>query len=241
MPWPDFVTTQFNLVNRFTTDESEYYGPFNTFLTALFPPTENFQVVPQFKRIKGTVDIMIIFIITKRKVPVFFLDVKAHLALDRTYLRKEADDQMRDMFLDFSSGSLPLRKLYGISALGTRFSVYEYHPDTRRLTPRLILPDHNVVNDTAPRERWNYDLMTPEGEAKLKQIVGEIKVMAAALPGNCAHYSFLLALVLTHKLRVFLIILIKRPCRNVHVDCEWDHLVGTWQIACNAPTVYTVT
>src|SRR6266576_3150027 len=109
MPWPDFVTTQFSLVNR-TTDESEYYGPFNTLLTALFPPTENFQVAPQFKRIKGSMDITIVFIIMKRKVPVFFLEVKAYLALDHASLRKEADNQMRDMFLDFSSRNLPLPK-----------------------------------------------------------------------------------------------------------------------------------
>jgi len=191
MTWPDFVTTQFNIVDRFTTDESQYYGPFNTLLIALFPPTENFEVAPQFKRIKGSMDFTIIFVVMKRKVPAFFLEVKAYVALDHGSLRKEADDQMRYRFLDFASQSLPLRKLYGISALGTRFSVYEYHSDTRRLTPRLILPDRNFISDTAPQERWNYDVMTPEGEAKLKQIVGEIKEMAAALPGNCTHYSFL--------------------------------------------------
>jgi hypothetical protein len=193
MPWPDFVTTQFNLVNRFSTDESEYYGPFNTLLTALFPATENFQVAPQFKRIRDSIDYRVIFIIMKGKVPVFFIDVNTYLALNHAPSRKEADDQMRDRFLDFSSG-LPLRKLYGISALGTRFSVYEYHSDTRRLTPRLILPDPDVVSDIAPQERWDYDVMTPEGEAKFKQIVGEIKEMAAALSGNCTHYSFLLSL-----------------------------------------------
>ncbi|KAN0121356.1 hypothetical protein V8E52_003252, partial [Russula decolorans] len=89
---------------------------------------------------------------------------------------------MRNMFLDFSS--LPLPKVYGISALGTRFSVYEYHSDTRILTPELILPDLDVVSDIAPQDRWNYDVMTPEGEAKFKQIAGEIKKMAAALSGN---------------------------------------------------------
>jgi hypothetical protein len=194
MPWPDFVTTQFSLVNRFTTDESEYYGPFNTLLTTLFPPSENFQVAPQFKRIRGSMDITIVFIVMKRKVPVFFLEVKAHLALDHAPLRRVADNQMRNRFLDFSSGTLPLPKLYGISVLGTHFSVYEYHPDTRRLTPSLIVPDPKVVSDTTPQERWNYDVMTPEGEEMFKQIVGEIKEMAAALPENCMHYSFLLSL-----------------------------------------------
>jgi hypothetical protein len=194
MPWPEFITTQFNLVNRFTTDESEFCGPFNTLLTALFPPTENFLVVPQFKRIEGSTYLTIIFIIIKRKVPVFFFEVKTYLALDNSFWRMEADDQMRDMFLDFSSGSLPLRKLYGISALGTHFSVYEYHPDTRRLTPSRIVLEPDIIGDTAPQERWNCDVMTAEGEARFKQIVGEIKEMAAALPGNCTHYSFLLSL-----------------------------------------------
>ncbi|KAN0121354.1 hypothetical protein V8E52_003250 [Russula decolorans] len=186
MPWPDFVTTQFNLINRLTNDENEYYGPFNTLLTALFPPTENFEVSPQFKRIKGSIDFTIVFIIMKRKVPVFFLELIAYMESDRPHsgLRKVADAQIRDRFLHFSSGSLPLRKLYGISVLGTRFAVYEYYSDTRRLTPTLILPDHNIINDTAPQERWKYDLLTPEGEEKFKQIAGEIKEMAAAMSGN---------------------------------------------------------
>jgi hypothetical protein len=36
MPWLDFVTTQFDLVNRFTSDEGEYYGRFNTLLHTNF-------------------------------------------------------------------------------------------------------------------------------------------------------------------------------------------------------------
>jgi hypothetical protein len=194
MPWPEFITTQFNLVNRFTTDESEYYGPFNTLLITLFPPTENFQVAPQLIHFEDSIDFMVIFVIMKGKVPVFFINVKAHVALDHASLRKEADDQMRDRFLYFA-GHVPLPKLYGICALGTRFSVYEYHSDNRRLTPTRILPDLDFVSDFAPRERWNYDVMTPEGEAKFKQIVREIKEMAAALSENCTHYSFLLSLL----------------------------------------------
>jgi hypothetical protein len=97
---------------------------------------------------------------------------------------------MRDRFLEFAS-HLALPKLYGISALGTHFSVYEYHPQTRRLTSRRILPHPDILNDIAPQERWNYDVMQP-GEAKLRQLVSaEIKKMAAALAGNGKRYSFL--------------------------------------------------
>jgi hypothetical protein len=189
MPWPDFVTAQFNLINRFTTDDSEYYGSFNTLLTTLFPPTENFYVAPQFIRIKESIDLMVIFVITKGKVPVFFLEAKTYVALNHAPSRKDADDVMRDRFLYFSD-HVRLCKLYGISALGTRFSIYEYYSDTRRLTPKRLRADPDIVSDTAPQERWNYDVMTPEGEAKLKQIVDEIKEMAAALSGNCTHHSF---------------------------------------------------
>jgi hypothetical protein len=192
MPWPDFVITQFDLVNRFTTDESEYYGPFNTLLTSLFPPSESYQVAPHFKRIRGSMDFAVVYIVMKRKIPVFFLEVKTYLAFDHDSLRKEADDQMRDKFLDFVSGSLSLPKLYGISALGTRYAVYEYHPHDRTLTPTRILPHPDIVNDTAPQERWKYDVMAPEGEAKLWQLVGEIKDMTTALSEDCKPYTFLL-------------------------------------------------
>jgi hypothetical protein len=189
MPWPDFVTTLFNLVDRFTADESEYYGCFNSLLITLFFPAEGFQVVPQFRLIPDSVDFRTILVVIKQKVPVFFVDVKNYLALNHAPSRKQADEQIRLMFLDFSDG-FPLRKLYGISAPGTCFSVYEYHSDTRRLTPSRMGPDPDIVIDTAPQERWNYDLMTPEGEARFKQPVGETKEMAAALSENCTHYSF---------------------------------------------------
>ena len=48
-------------------------------------------------------------------------------------------DHLRDRFLDFS-GNIAIPILYGISALGTRFSVYEYTSGTRSLTPPRILP-----------------------------------------------------------------------------------------------------
>jgi hypothetical protein len=122
----------------------------------------------------------------------------------RTYLAFDHPDggrpsNARYVLLDFFSGTLPLPDLYGISTLpvGTRFSDYEYYSDTCTLTPRLILPDPEVVSDTAsaPQERWNYEMMMPEGEVKFKQIVGEAKEMAVTF--SCLG-----------------IVCIKRPCRD---------------------------
>ncbi|KAI0253140.1 hypothetical protein BJV78DRAFT_244327 [Lactifluus subvellereus] len=49
---------------------------------------------------------------------------------------------------------------------------------TRTRSCVSVLTD--FVNDTLPQDRWNYDVMEPKGEGRLKEIVGEIKEIAAA-------------------------------------------------------------
>ena len=110
------------------------------------------------------------------EILVCFVDVRTYLAYYHDSARKREDDYMRDRFLEFSSSGLALPKLYGISALGTLYAVYEYRTHDRALAP---MPE--VVNGTAPQEMWDYDLFEPEGEAKFKQLVGEIKETVAAL------------------------------------------------------------
>ena len=95
-----------------------------------------------------------------------------------------ADPQMRERFRDLVNPSLPVPKLYGISAMGTCFSVYEYTKDTGRLTPSMIAPDPEIINDVAPQARWDYELLEPAGEVKFRSIVTEIKAVAQAI-GNC--------------------------------------------------------
>ena len=74
MPWPEFITFQFQLINEFTTHENEYYGPFNALLNDLFPASEYYQVVPHFERIAGSIDFTVIFLITRRKIPILFIE-----------------------------------------------------------------------------------------------------------------------------------------------------------------------
>ena len=182
MPWPEYITFQFELVNKSTTDEGEYCGPFNALLNDLFPASEYYQVAPLFKRIAGSIDYTLIYLITRRKIPILFIEVKPLVAYDLDSSRKAADDQMRERVLDFTAGSIPISTLYGISALGTRFCVYEYTPSSRSLTPPRIDPQPGFVTDTAPKERWKLDFLEPQGEARLKQVVHHIKGMVAGLP-----------------------------------------------------------
>ncbi|KAF8340596.1 uncharacterized protein EI90DRAFT_3036117 [Cantharellus anzutake] len=81
---------------------------------------------------------------------------------------------MREGFLDFTS-NIPIPTLYGLSALGTRFCVYKYTVADRSVIPPRIPPG------VAPKERWDFDLLEAEGEARLKGIVTHIKAMVAAL------------------------------------------------------------
>jgi hypothetical protein len=56
MPWSEGVIEQFEIVNLYTTEDSDFYGPINSLLVELFPSPEHYQVSPQFKRIDGSLD-----------------------------------------------------------------------------------------------------------------------------------------------------------------------------------------
>jgi hypothetical protein len=70
---------------------------------------------------------------------------------------------MRGRVFDFATGSIPIPKLYGLSVLGTRFCVYEYTIANCILTPLCIVPHPKLISDTAPKERWNLDILEPQG------------------------------------------------------------------------------
>lgn len=181
MPWSDSVTEQFSLIDLFTTDESNFYGPYNTLLFEFFLPNEHYQVSPQFKRILGSMDFTGLYIVSKRKVPVFFLEIKTYLALDKLSSRAEADDQMHKRFVKFASGSIPTPKLVGLSALGTNFCVYELTTVDNQLLPDRIVPDPRFLIETAPKAWWSYDILSQAGEVKLREVVEEVKTMLVDL------------------------------------------------------------
>ncbi|PPQ93608.1 hypothetical protein CVT25_005460, partial [Psilocybe cyanescens] len=100
MPWIDTILEQFQTIDRFTTDESEYYGPYNTLLTGLFPHTEHYQVTPRYKGpiTPGSIDFTTIYVVRKRKCPVFFIEIKPFLHINEISTRSKADQQMRDQY-----------------------------------------------------------------------------------------------------------------------------------------------
>lgn len=79
----------------------------------------------------------------------------------------------------FDDVEIPI--LYGVSAIGTRLSIYTWNKETRRITPNAISIDPDVTSDTGPAARWDLELMTADDEERLREIVRYIKEMSAHL------------------------------------------------------------
>ena len=141
----------------------------------------NYQITPQYKRVKGSQDFTVHFIVRKRRVPIFFAELKTYGSLKNLSTRALADDQMRDRFRKFLSDSTPMPKLIGISSFGTQLCVYTFTTETRTLKPNLIMADARIINDIVPEDRWAFDVLNDEGEAKLREVVTAVKSMAANL------------------------------------------------------------
>ncbi|KAK7035053.1 RPN6-N domain-containing protein [Favolaschia claudopus] len=186
MALPAYVSDRFQLFNRATSDESEWYGPINTLLGYLFPPQE-YEVAPQYKGpvYPGSVDFTTLYIVRSArgssKHPICFIEIKPAGLLQELAARSAADRQMRERF-DRLVECLIIPKLIGLSAIGSQFAIYEYDRASHELTPAEIPRDTRIVNDTAPAARWAHDFLDGgEGEAKLLSVAQSIRELCDAL------------------------------------------------------------
>lgn len=180
MPWKDYILEQFeSALPLGEHDESQYYGPYTTLLTKFFPAKEHYMVVPQYKRPRQleSVDFTTIFLIQRRRHPVFFVEIKPAGHIHNDSSRAAADQQMRERVYALRN-DIEIPILYGVSAIGTKLCFYKYTKDSRKLEPELILGDTQIVIDTAPKERWDVDLLTIEGERKFRDVIGDVKRMS---------------------------------------------------------------
>jgi hypothetical protein len=111
-------------------------------------------------------------------VPVFILEIKTGPKLDLLSAREEADLQTRRRLRDLV-GICPLSKLHAVSAFGTKLCFYT--TDSSAITPPRIVGDDQFTIDTAPRERWDCDVLEAEGAARPKAVVHEIQQACAQL------------------------------------------------------------
>ena len=94
--------------------------------------------------------------------------------------RRGADREMRNRFDDFIE-SVEIQTFYGISAIGTNLCVYTQDRKTGYVLPELIPDDRRYSIDIAPANRWNLDVLTPQGEERLRNVATHVKTMCAEL------------------------------------------------------------
>ncbi|KAF8517222.1 hypothetical protein JB92DRAFT_2714262, partial [Gautieria morchelliformis] len=116
---------------------------------------------------RTAVDFTVFYFVKRRGTPVFFLEVKPLTSPEGAPERNSADGQMCDRFAGLRH-CLTIPKLYGISAMGTRLSVYEFNThDKSLILEKGEQYDMGSIPDFAPRENWKYNVFEEDGAAKL--------------------------------------------------------------------------
>ncbi|KAG6908250.1 hypothetical protein DXG01_005584 [Tephrocybe rancida] len=95
------------------------------------------------------------------------------------FLRAATDADMRSKFLKFVEGNIaPIEKMFGVCALGTRISVYEFTPATGKILPVLKDDQDDALSE------WSLGLFDEAGEAKFKEVVASVESMAESIAGT---------------------------------------------------------
>jgi len=113
--------------------------------------------------------------------PIFFVEIKPPTYLPSTFVRSEAQNQIRTRFTQLAH-LVRIPKLYGVSAIGRQLSYYTYERASGAVEPVALVDSTSFVvdSDTAPIGRWNTNIME-EGRAKFLAVVEEIKQMVAMI------------------------------------------------------------
>ncbi|KAJ7582667.1 hypothetical protein C8J56DRAFT_955417 [Mycena floridula] len=147
----------------------------------MFPGAEDYMIVPQYKRptYPQSIDFTTIYIVKLQKCPVLFLEIKASGHIKAISDRAAADEQMRERFEALASTYR--QAVWDQRSGGTKICIYTYDAVSDELSPPRIQRDVMRVNDRAPADRWNLDILQPDGEARMRGLVNEVKAMRSQL------------------------------------------------------------
>ncbi len=147
--WPEYII---NFASSAKVS-GYYFGLYNKLLFNLFRPPD-FMLAPE----KSDFDTIYFIIYTKDYRPLLIVNVQNDVSL---HAQIKADQQMRQRY-DALLTKCPLSHLWGMSFVGTALRVYCGDVTTGSVVP----PSEDHLE-----QAWNIDLLSPEGFAKVKQIV----------------------------------------------------------------------
>ncbi|CCM05873.1 uncharacterized protein FIBRA_08110 [Fibroporia radiculosa] len=151
-----------------------------------------FEVIPQFHASWDSVEAFAIFKLKTH--PVLFIGVKSPSSFRLNSQRKEADRRIRGHFRDLHPDVI-IPTVPAISAFGTLLSFYRYDKTSNSLTP-AIEADLPIMTDTAPKDRWDCDILDATGTTRFREMANEVKTMCTQLLGGAANILGDLCIVL---------------------------------------------
>jgi len=182
--WPQGLLDIFDASrNRKEPLESRYYGPYDRLFNyavveGSFTLFLALQVDEDFA--PDAIDTpAFMAILNQDQKPVLIEEIRDDRCANEPFTRQMADAQIRrrygDMLMD-----CPIPRLYGLSLLGTSLRVYCGDKVTGRISPAFVRrPNaHHVLPPDFLEGEWDLDILSPEGLAKMQEIVAYIKVEA---------------------------------------------------------------
>ncbi|KAF8585007.1 hypothetical protein K439DRAFT_1616347 [Ramaria rubella] len=178
-PWDPLICHGFNKIRESTTDESEWYGPWNMLLTHLFPYMAGLQVSPQHM-LAGSLQApewTLVYFIAIEGIPLCVFEVKPAGHLHQLVRRQEAENQIYSHLDTLRRDTAQVPTIYGISCLGKSFVIYELDTGTNVITPaRPTLQRGSGVVEYGPPPPtwWNMGVLTAQGQLRLEGLRDKI-------------------------------------------------------------------
>jgi hypothetical protein len=190
MPWSPKIVHLSNRVRDTETNENYFYPLYNAILTETFPE-EDFAICPQFpvrptlQGRDGSIDYAITYLIQVQDAehddtPVCFIEVKPPTDLRYPSAREQAATQIGERFRDLAV-NLRISKLYGVSAIGRRIAYFSFDKGTRKIEPDIKKNLSDFIQDVAPIDWWDTNIMEDAGRSKFLCVVEKVKEMAHSL------------------------------------------------------------
>ncbi|KAF8581734.1 hypothetical protein K439DRAFT_1662146 [Ramaria rubella] len=175
--WPKSVFRAFGIITPGNL-ESAWYPAWGAVLNCLFPFDNDYLISRDYGgKAKAltlsesgnlqAIDFTVTYIVERFNVPIFFVEVKVPADLKYPSSLFEELSNQEHVEVPF---------LYGISAMGTRMAVYKYDVEEGTMDPPPCMTKlKGLRSDMAPLINWSYDVLSDEGERKLRELVAETK------------------------------------------------------------------
>lgn len=158
--------------------ESKFYPLYDKILNYWFPPTEGFDVSPQWSipDSRKSVDFTIPFVIEHNQRPLLLVEIQPPSDFHADSGRVGAINQVIQRLDEIGPGNIDLDRLYAISAVGKRWRACY---SLKGLSSKSGQPVRGVAQTSSLRSAdancWNPDITSDASWAALQDIVETIK------------------------------------------------------------------